>query len=282
MDIRSLKYFIAVYQTGSISAAARACFVAQPSISAAIRQLEDHLGTQLFLRQARGVQPTDAAQQLLPYAEQLTNDMSALRQLFKAPKGKMPFRLGLIRSLGAERMGQLLSDLTRQVPEIELTLVEPDAQCDARIVTSAYTSESDRFLPIWQDDFFLAVPANHPIGLQQRIQPKDFTDLPFIHRTPCEALAKLKVVLQQLKIELDVRARIHTLEYAIALVNAGIGCALLPNIKTLREHSGMKLLAIDQVPLSRTIGLAYPKSSEENKAKPLAALTELIAATHHR
>ncbi|MCH8538430.1 MAG: LysR family transcriptional regulator, partial [Alkalimonas sp.] len=54
MDIRHLKYFVAVYEQGSVSAASRQCFIAQPSLSAAIRQLEQQLDVTLFKRLPKG------------------------------------------------------------------------------------------------------------------------------------------------------------------------------------------------------------------------------------
>ena len=61
MDLRELRYFESTYELESISAAAKHCFVSQPSISSAIQSLEQYLEEDLFLRHARGVTPTDAA-----------------------------------------------------------------------------------------------------------------------------------------------------------------------------------------------------------------------------
>ena len=58
MDLKALSYFVAVFEKKSISGAAKSCFIAQPSISAAIKQLEESLNNQLFTRHARGVQAT--------------------------------------------------------------------------------------------------------------------------------------------------------------------------------------------------------------------------------
>ena len=82
MDIRSLRYFIAVYEERSLSAAAKRCFVAQPSISTTVAQLEDDLGTKLFLRHSKGVSPTDSGSQLYPHACKMVSDLSAMRSLF--------------------------------------------------------------------------------------------------------------------------------------------------------------------------------------------------------
>lgn len=68
MDLRALEYFIAIYETGSLSAASKKKFVAQPSISSSLKLLEHSLATSLFVRHARGVQATHAGEQLYPLA----------------------------------------------------------------------------------------------------------------------------------------------------------------------------------------------------------------------
>jgi len=82
MDIRSLRYFIAVYEERSLSTAAKRCFVAQPSISTTIAHLEDDLDTKLFIRHSKGVSPTDSGAQLYPHACKMVNDLNAMRSLF--------------------------------------------------------------------------------------------------------------------------------------------------------------------------------------------------------
>ena len=96
MDLKALNYFIAVYEKKSISAAAKACFIAQPSVSSAIRQLEETLKNQLFTRHARGVQPTEAGLQLYPLAKQLLGQADAIKSVFVEKERIVPFRLGLI------------------------------------------------------------------------------------------------------------------------------------------------------------------------------------------
>ncbi len=281
MDIRSLRYFLSVYDEQSISAAAKACCIAQPSISAAIKTLESHLDCQLFLRHKKGVQATSAGHQLEPLARQLCNDMSAISNLFQNAPPRRPFRLGLIRALGADRMGAFLQRFTQGVEGIELTLVEPEAPCDARIITRKYLTEQETFLPLWHDDYWLAVPYDHPLGLKNQLTVTDLQNVPFIHRSPCEALDDLLYALGQEHIQLDVRARIHTLEYALALVKAGVGCALIPNIPPLIEQKEIRYLPIEDMDLSRGIGLAYRAKDSESPA--LNALIEVCKAmsNHH-
>ena len=82
MDLRALKYFIAVYEQKSFSGAAKSCFVAQPSISSAISQLRINIKcVQLFTRHARGVAATEHAEKLYPLAKGLHGQADAIKQL---------------------------------------------------------------------------------------------------------------------------------------------------------------------------------------------------------
>ncbi|MCL6416229.1 LysR family transcriptional regulator [Aestuariirhabdus sp. Z084] len=266
MDLRALRYFVAVYECGSISAAARRCYIAQPSISAAIAQLESSLNGPLFSRHAKGVQATDAGERLYPLANRLLGDAHAIEGLFNQSRERFPYRLGLIRSLGAERVSQLLKDLNNSVQGLELTLVQPEQPCDARIITSAYLQSNEHFQPLWRDRYFLALPAGHPLTLKTELHLGDLADIDFIYRAPCEAVSALDESLSSQGIRLQVRARIQTVEYALALVGAGVGAALIPEIPQLLHRDDLMLREIADIDLGRTIGLGWNKQAGANDA----------------
>lgn len=264
MELRSLKYFQSVFEQGSVSAAARQCFVSQPSITAAIQQLETTLGVRLFVRHARGVLPTSAAEQLYPVAKQMNDNAKSILHLFSDGPTPVPLRLGLMRSLGAKRMGRLLKDLNRRIEYLELTLVEPDEPCDARIVLSASKQANESFFPIWQDDYLLAIPSEWSLAQKSEIQLADLSGIPFINRSPCGALDKLKVLLAAEGVQYNVRANIRTVEYALQLVNAGIGAALLPKWQEIEEAGEFVLRPIANTDLTKSIGLAYKSVQKES------------------
>ncbi|WP_417666612.1 LysR family transcriptional regulator [Pseudidiomarina sp.] len=260
MDLRQLNYFVAVYENGSISAAARACHVAQPSLSTALQQLEDELGATLFVRQSRGVTPTEDGERLYGHAGRLLSQMQSLKASFRHSVKRVQFRLGLIRALGVERMSQLLREFSAGVEGLELHLVEPEDDADARIITPKMLKAGEQFLPIWADRFLIALPAGHPLALQQSLQLDDFDGLALIKRTPCDAWSQFYPELIRNGIQPDIRADIHTIEYALGLVSAGIGAALVPDFEVLHDRQDVVLRPIKGINLQRTIGLAYPRS----------------------
>ncbi|KFZ29337.1 MULTISPECIES: LysR family transcriptional regulator [Pseudidiomarina] len=277
MDLRQLQYFVAVYEQGSISAAARACSVAQPSLSNALQQLEDELKVKLFVRQSRGVTPTEDGERLYGHAGRMLSQMQALKASFRHSVTRVQFRLGLIRALGVERMSQLLRDFTAGVDGLELHLVEPDDEADARIITPRMLKAGEQFLPIWHDAFVVALPAGHPLALQEAVTLADMQGLPLIKRTPCEAWSVFYPELIRQGIQPDIRADIHTIEYALGLVSAGVGCALVPDFEVLRERQDVALRPLTDLKLERTIGMAYPRSQSE--ASPLRWLQQVCKQT---
>src|SRR2546430_16529853 len=85
MDIRELRYFAAVFRERNLTAAAKRCFISQPSISAAITNLEAELGTALFIRHKKGVAPTEAAEQFHAVARRITAEADPAKNPFPKP-----------------------------------------------------------------------------------------------------------------------------------------------------------------------------------------------------
>ncbi|MFT5636776.1 MAG: DNA-binding transcriptional LysR family regulator [Cognaticolwellia sp.] len=271
MDLKSLNYFISVYELKSFSAAAKACFIAQPSISAAIAQLEQQLKVQLFIRHARGVTPSEQGKKLFPLAKQLLGQAGAIKNVFSEKTHKQPFNLGVTRGLGVERMCLLLKEFTSANPSVELTLVPHTENVDARIILKDELQESEQYIDMWHEDYLLALPYDHIFALEDTVTIQQLDGLPFIQRMPCSAWDHLQDTLAIAGISLDVRAKITTIDYALGLVHAGLGCAFLPAHSEIIKRSDVVFRPIVGLQLTREIVLAYTTSSKAiNNLKRLA------------
>ena len=230
------------------------------------------MGVTLFIRLPKGVTPTEDGEKLYGHAGRLLSQLQSLKASFTEPVARVKFRLGLIRALGVERMSQLLREFSNSLPGLELHLVEPDEQCDARIITPQLLKAGEAFAPIWHDTYLLALPPGAPLSLQQQIALEDFEQLPLIKRTPCDAWNTLYPELVRRGIKPDIRADIQTIEYALGLVSAGVGCALVPNFDSLLQRQDFVLRPVAQLRLQREIGLAYAKNQD---SASLAVLRQL-------
>ncbi len=266
MDLRALRYFESVYERRSISGAARDCYIAQPSVSAAIQQLESTLGVSLFVRHPKGVSPTEAGERLYPLSKKLTGEAQAICNLFGEKPRPQPFRLGLMRSLGVDRMSLLLKDLVGAEEAMALTLVNPEESCDARIIDAVDLGEGELFQPIWQDRYQLALPLGHALSLGEKVSVADLKGLSFINREPCRALDRLKQRMAKRGVSVVVRANIRTLEYALGLVSAGVGAALVPDWDSTQARDDIVLRPFNDTELEQQIGLAYPADARISPA----------------
>ncbi|TFH87851.1 LysR family transcriptional regulator [Billgrantia azerbaijanica] len=271
MDVRSLRYFIAAYEGGSISAAARRCHVAQPSISAALLQLEERLATTLFERHRRGITPTEEGHRLYPLARQVSADLDAIEQRFRTPTPPTPVRLGLMRSLGARRMTTLLKEYLGRGDNLALTLVNPEERCDARIINQRDVAPGEAFQPIWHDSYRVALPGGHPLARQKTLALEDLDDQPFIWRHPCAAMEQLAEALAVAGLRCQVRARLRTIEYTLGLVAAGVGASLVPAWPEIRARRDVACRPLAGLAIEQVIGIAYPARQAP------AALAALLA-----
>jgi DNA-binding transcriptional LysR family regulator len=254
--------FIVTYEKQSISGAAKACFIAQPSISAAIAQLETTLNKNLFIRHARGVTPTREAEKLYPLAKKLLGQADAIKGLFREQSDKHLFNLGVTRGLGVERMSALLKDFTGAQANMELTLLPPEEVCDARIITKEELKAEEQFVSLWQEDYLLAIPYSNPLSLKEVIDVNDLDNCPFIYRLPCTAWPQLKQAMDEQGVTADIRANIQTIDYALGLVRAEVGIALVPAHAEVLAKTDISYRPINKLHLRREIVFAFKEKSE--------------------
>jgi len=266
MDLRELRYFESTYELESISAAAKHCFVSQPSISAAIQSLESYLDEPLFIRHARGVTPTEAGDRLYPLSQQLTGQARSIKQIFQKKSTIKPFRLGVVAALGAARMSHLLKEIIDSVDGLELTLVDSEKQqCEARIISENMTKRNEIFLPFWKDQFMMALPPGHTLSFKKELSFEDLEGLNFILRGPSLVTRTLLNAIKPFGIKMNNRARVKTVEYAVELVAAGVGAAIVPNHPSFFHTQQLVLLPIKGMVFERIIGLGYSKENVPDK-----------------
>jgi DNA-binding transcriptional LysR family regulator len=124
MALRHLRYFLAVADTGNLSRAAEKLFVAQPPLSLQIRQLEQELGTPLFVRHPKGMRLTPASEALVPGVRRLLEHASRLPEVARAGSGSCTLRLGIVPSSGGTVVPALVRELRAAYPCLNLRLDE--------------------------------------------------------------------------------------------------------------------------------------------------------------
>ena len=160
MELRQLAYVVAVAEEGGFTRAAARVHVAQPGVSAQIRQLERELGQELLDRSGRAVRLTDAGAAVLPYARAALRAIDDLRDVADEMAGLVRgrVRLGMVTSCGVPDMPLLLERFHRDYPGIDITLTEDNS--DALV---------DQLREGSLDVALIAVTRNNSDGLELKV-----------------------------------------------------------------------------------------------------------------
>src|SRR5258707_7633602 len=250
MDIRELRYFAAVFRERNLTAAARRCFISQPSISAAITNLEAELGTALFIRHKKGMAPTEAAEQFHAVARRIIDEADAAKNLFRKPATRNALTLGLMRTLDRPRTIALLKPLTG-TSDIALRLVGVDDAADALIVSKNLMRADEHFVPLWVERYVAALPPSHPLTLKERLRTTDLAGVAMIDRCHCEQ----SEFFGRTASRRQPAAIAESEDWAMALVAAGVGIAIVPE-GVARANPDVVTREIE-VDVKRQVGLAY-------------------------
>src|SRR5207245_406678 len=251
MDIRELRYFAAVFRERNLTAAAKRCFISQPSISAAITNLEAELGTTLFLRHKKGVAPTEAAERFNSVASRIIDEADAARNLFRKPSTRGAWTLGLMRTLDMPRTIALLKPLTGN-SDVALRLVGISQTADARIISRNIIHTDEHFVPLWVERYVAALPPSHPLTLKDRLRTSDLAGVAMVDRCHCE---QSEFFGRAASASRQPAAIAESEDWAMALVAAGVGIAIVTE-GVARANSDVAVREID-VDVKRQVGLAY-------------------------
>ena len=176
MTLTELKYIVAVAREKHFGKAAEACFVSQPTLSVAIKKLEEELELKLFERNASEVAVTPLGEDIVRQAQVVLEQAAAIKEIAKRGKDPLagPLRLGVIYTIGP----YLLPDLVRQViehtPQMPLMLQENLTaklleqlrlgEIDAAILAEPFPDTNLAIAPLYDEPFLAAVPASHPLA----------------------------------------------------------------------------------------------------------------------
>ena len=186
MELRHLRYFIAVAEELSFRRAAEKLNLAQPPLSAQIKALEEMLGTQLFLRSTRKVSLTSAGRVLLDEARAvIAASQQAERRVREARVGLVgTLRLGVLAPAANSRLAGVLRNFRAKYPGVQLALHEltsieqirrlREGQLDVGLVRPPVPASelATEFVENWRQ--VLALPSDHPLARKRKLQWKDF------------------------------------------------------------------------------------------------------------
>lgn len=265
LDLRLLRFFIAIYEEKNITAAAARCHVSQPSLSAGLRQLEESLGDSLFIRGKKGVEAKDPAHYLYPHAVKLVEEARRLPTLFRQKATRARLNMAIMPDLSRRRLAGLLQRVQGVLPELDLTLSDYGTPADCRLTLDALRREDEIFLPLWEEEYVLCVPRGHPLAGRARIELAELQHHDFIECPPCEAHQQTIGLLACGRLTLNLVAKAESKGLVMALVLAGVGISFLPD-GLVEDEAGLCTLPVSGPRMFRRIGLCYPAHQTLNPA----------------
>ena len=202
-------------------------------------------------------------------------EAEGLKQLFRGRQDCLPLTLGVAADLGQADVARVLTAAYRAVDGL---LLELAAGCagDARLDEDARRCEDELFLPLWEEDYVLAMCADAPLAAQPWLRPAQLLGQDLIACPEHSSHQRFASLLGAAARELAVAARCATLNQAATLAAAGAGIAFIPR-GLAKDHPELRCVRLDQAELSRRVGLCY---APDALAKPaLARLKQGLAAS---
>lgn len=244
MNLRDLKYFIALADTRHFGQAAARSFVSQPTLSGQMRKLEDELGVALFERTTKSVALTPLGETLLPHARRAVDEADALVQVAKAHRDPLvgPLRVGAIPTLAPYLVPLILEPLQRGYPRLKLVLSEEITaqllerlrrrELDAALIATPVDGAELQARALFDEPFWLALPRTHPLVQKDPITRRDLDSLDMLLLSEGHCLAQQTMDICRLADRKDsgeqADLRAASLKTILQLVGARMGATLVP------------------------------------------------------
>jgi LysR family hydrogen peroxide-inducible transcriptional activator len=284
MNIRDLRYLVAVADLHSFNQAADQCFISQPTLSTQIKKMEDSLGVQLFERTNKKVMTTEIGEQVVASARRILLEIANIEQLAENAQNPLAgnFRLGAFPTLAPYIFPGLVPKIKQVLPDIRLILIEEktdvlisqlkQGQLDAALIALPIEDDYLEHRLLFDEEFYLAVPTDNPLAQRNSLAQSDLYNrqLLLLDEGHCLRGQALQIcqINQAEELE-DVRAT--GLETLRQMVKAGTGITLMPKIAIREAEEGISYVPFGCPAPKRSIGLVWRKTSVRNELLELLA-----------
>lgn len=185
MTLTELKYIVAVAREKHFGKGAEACHVSQPTLSVAIKKLEEELQVKLFERNASEITVTPLGEEIVRQAQSVLEQADNIRELAK--RGKDPLagalRLGIIYTIGPYLLPDLVRQMIARTPQMPLILQENftvklleelrTGEIDCVILAEPFPDTNLAIAPLYDEPFMAAVPSGHPLAARGSVSAEE-------------------------------------------------------------------------------------------------------------
>ncbi len=286
MEMHQIRYFLAVCDHGSFTRAAQFSYISQPSLTQAIKKLEDELGGELFTRERSGCLLTSLGRMVEPnfrkiYKEAAVTKADAIRF---TRLNNIPLRIGLMETIGAQRLSPIFAHYQQEFPNIELELIvdsessllqqlESDLldlviSAPTQLLGSPYKS-----ILLYTERYVVAFNGKHRFNHLTKIDLKEIQSEPYLDRLNCELRESLRAICQDKEVKLYAAYRSNSEDWIVNLVRAGMGVALMPEYSLPANSDDVRCRYLSNPEISRQVyAVHYPQNQKKPEIKNLLTL----------
>ncbi|MBK8063986.1 MAG: hydrogen peroxide-inducible genes activator [Betaproteobacteria bacterium] len=295
MTLTELRYIVAVARERHFGHAAESCFVSQPTLSVAIKKLEDELGVLLFERGPGEVSVTAIGEQIVQQAQRVLEGAALIKEIAIAGKDPLAgtLRLGAIYTIGPYLLPKLIPILRRNAPALQLLIQEnfthkladslKQGEVDAIIIALPFDEPGIETQSLYDEPFLLAVPQGHPWEKRKQISPEEVTkeSLLLLGAGHCfrDQVLEFCSTTHRTGSSLQRALEGGSLETIRQMVASGVGITVLPST-SIGQHDGtselIRIRPFGKPVPERRVALAWRKSFPRPQA--IAALRQAILA----
>jgi len=302
MTLTELRYIVTLAQEQHFGRAADRCYVSQPTLSIAVKKLEDELGVALFERTKSRVQPTPLGEQIVAQANLVLEQTAAIKDLADAGKDQLssPLSVGAIFTIGPYLLPKFIPHLQKLASKMPLYVEEGythnlrkklrNGELDVIIVALPFVEPDVVTQALYDEPFVVLMPKEHPLAAKECLKPDDLNDQQLLLLgeghcfrdqvlTTCPSLQHHGDANTN---NVRTAAEGSSLETLRHMVASGLGITILPSSAAENSHYSSDVLVtrpfVDPSP-SRTVALAWRASFPRHKA--IDALRAAIKACRH-
>jgi LysR family hydrogen peroxide-inducible transcriptional activator len=294
MTLTELRYVVAVARERHFGRAAEACFVSQPTLSVAVKKLEDELDVRIFERGGAEVSVTPLGEQIVRQAQVVLEQAAALKEVAKSGKDPLsgPLRLGIIYTIGPYLLPELVRNAIEHTPQMPLILQENftlkllemlrTGELDCAILAEPFPDAGLAVAPLYDEPFMVAVPRNHPLARRQQISSVELKaeTMLLLGTGHCFRDHVLEVCPEFARFSSDAEgirksfegSSLETIRYMVA---SGMGVTVVPQLSVPREPEAHVAYVAFAPPVpTRRVVLAWRRSFPRYEA--IAALRNAV------
>ena len=296
MTLTELRYIVAVAREKHFGRAAEACFVSQPTLSVAIKKLEEELDVKLFERGANEVSVTHLGEAIVRQAQTVIEQAAAIKEIAKRGKDPLagPLTLGIIYTIGPYLLPELVRHTIETNPQMPLMLQENftvkllemlrTGDLDCAILAEPFPDSGLAVAPLYDEPFMIAVPKTHPLAKRNSVSAEELKQetMLLLGTGHCFRDHVLEVCPEYARFASDAEgirksfegSSLETIKYMVA---SGMGITVVPQLSVPEEpQSHIAYVKFAPPVPTRRVVLAWRRSF--TRYESIAALRNAVYA----